>query len=946
MFDPIHKKEQENQTKVNDEDIESADEEDVSDEQESSDYEKDKIRYGQEVKFHYLITETGGIGRPLPKLMKIGSPCPGEPNFLRKRKHPKSLRFYKVKKDLNPSRFFLHELMMYRHFGPEDYERWQDDDNCIEDYQIYKESIKKVKAKVMEWIEDVEEARYFVEEVMKNEVDIEETGEKMDPEMHQEDIECDLDGLEEDEKYTHLDTTGLKDRVFPDAGNWYRKLELKEQNVLEQETRKLDKWQRLVVDAGLRFVKGLRKHANDHGNLPRPENLVIIGGAGSGKSTVIENLTQWCHRLLEKAGDDPNSPYVLKAATTGAASSLIEGSTVHTCLGFDFSSKHTSLSDKKREIKIDQLKNLKILIIDEFSMMKADILYRIHLRLCEIKHSKQYFGGVLVMLFGDPAQLKPVRGSYIFAAPNCNDYKIAYGDGEESLWRSFSVINLEENHRQGNDKIYADMLNRMRIGKHTQEDLENLRSKIRHKGHSDLKGALFISAKVKPVTRFNEIALDKTPGKLYVSRARHMQALSKSYKPRIEKKSGRIGDTQFVDELNIKIGARVMLITNIDVSDLLCNGAIGTVLGVVEGQSGVISTVIVKFDNPRAGKKSREGNMMMANKYPEGTIVKKIEREYSLTRNQGLISSTAKLIQFPLVLAWAVTVHKFQGQTVKAPQKVVLDLRSVFEAAQAYVMASRVQELDQVYILEELPKDKIYANQSALAEIDRLLQVSINRNPTKWDCTKDDNSKTRISFLNCRSIKNKFENIESDRSLLLSDIFILTETWLEEDIDATEYEMKEYKTDLNSRGRGKGIASYYNRRFSHVSNINGDGFQMSKLKSERIDVIGIYRSQGGNDREMIEKLKKIIDKEKTTIIGGDMNICVRAHPGNYLTKTLTEFGFQQVVTESTHMDGGIIDHIYVYIKGDIIAKWSVEYFPKYYSDHDGVGLILWADKQE
>merc|ERR1711888_407817 len=109
---------------------------------------------------------------------------------------------------------------------------------------------------------------------------------------------------------------------------------------------------------------------------------------------------------------------------------------------------------------------------------------------------------------------------------------------------------------------------------------------------------------------------------------------------------------------------------------------------------------------------------MMRNKYPEGTIVKKTEREYSLARQQGLISSTAKLIQFPLVLAWAVTVHKFQGQTVKSPQKVVIDLKSVFEAAQAYVMASRVQELEQLYILEELPKDKIYASAAALTEIE------------------------------------------------------------------------------------------------------------------------------------------------------------------------------------------------------------------------------------
>ena len=173
-----------------------------------------------------------------------------------------------------------------------------------------------------------------------------------------------------------------------------------------------------MVDNGLKFVRGLKKFANGFDSLPAPENMVVIGGAGSGKSTAIECLTQWTHRILAKSGDDPNSPYILKTATTGAASALIEGSTVHSSLGFDFSSKHSSLTDKKREQKREQLKNLKILIIDEFSMMKCDILYRIHLRLREITQIDEDFGGVNVYLLGDPAQLKPVLGSYIFAAPN------------------------------------------------------------------------------------------------------------------------------------------------------------------------------------------------------------------------------------------------------------------------------------------------------------------------------------------------------------------------------------------------------------------------------------------------------------------------------------------------------------------------------------------------
>ena len=243
------------------------------------------------------------------------------------------------------------------------------------------------------------------------------------------------------------------------------------------------------------------------------------------------------------------------------------------------------------------------------------------------------------------------------------------------------MINLEENHRQGNDKSYADMLNRIRVGKHTQDDIEILKSRIRPKDHADLKGALFISAKVAPVAKFNEIALAKTKGRLYESRATHIQAMSKSYKPRIDKKSGRIGDTHYVDELKLKIGARVMLIYNIDVSDLLTNGTIGTVVGVIEGNDGVITSVIIKFDNPEAGKQARSRNPFMAKKYPQGTVIKKMETEYSLASHQGLISTTAKLIQFPLVLAWAVTAHKIQGQSIKSPQKVVVDLKSVFEAA-------------------------------------------------------------------------------------------------------------------------------------------------------------------------------------------------------------------------------------------------------------------------
>merc|ERR1712237_207742 len=88
---------------------------------------------------------------------------------------------------------------------------------------------------------------------------------------------------------------------------------------------------------------------------------------------------------------------------------------------------------------------------------------------------------------------------------NCKDYKIAYGDGTESLWRSFSVINLEENHRQGKDKSYADLLNRVRVGKHTYDDIVTLKKQVRPKDHADLRATNFyIMCKRKECAETND----------------------------------------------------------------------------------------------------------------------------------------------------------------------------------------------------------------------------------------------------------------------------------------------------------------------------------------------------------------------------------------------------------------------------------------------------------
>ena len=128
------------------------------------------------------------------------------------------------------------------------------------------------------------------------------------------------------------------------------------------------------------------------------------------------------------------------------------------------------IPDEKRLL----YQNLNIIIIDEISLVKSDMQFQLDLRLREVKMDDRLFGGVSVFVFGDIMQMRPVMGNYIFQKPISKEYELAYLQGKH--WQSFKVINLEENHRQGDDREYADVLNRIRVGEQTEADIELLKS--------------------------------------------------------------------------------------------------------------------------------------------------------------------------------------------------------------------------------------------------------------------------------------------------------------------------------------------------------------------------------------------------------------------------------------------------------------------------------------
>ena len=568
-------------------------------------------------------------------------------------------------------------------------------------------------------------------------------------------------------------------------------------------------------------------------------------------------------------------------------------------------------------------------------MVKSDQQFQLDMRLREVmQKANQIFGNISIFYFGDIMQLKPCRGRYIFQPPVCQDYQLTHSLGKH--WESFEVILLEENHRQEGDHEYANMLNRIRVGEQTEEDFKKLEERVRHTNHPDLNGAMFISCKNKNVEILNMKRLNELSSDLLIFEALNMHSTMKDFRPPIGNK-GNVKDTPFLQTLRLKLGSRVMLTYNIDTIDCLTNGTRGEVVGVVKNESGVITKIMVKFDESHQGKYKRESSRKLQAMYPGATPIERVSFQYSLAKRTTSVSNTAKVIQFPLCLCFSATSHKFQGQTIRKPNKCVADLSTVFQAAQTYTIMSRVENIDQLFILGSLPRSKFYADMIALEELKRLDKVSINRNPTIWE--QDHDWSVKICSFNIRSLNEHLEDLRCDQILKLSDVICLCETWLRDDKDDMKnFKLNNFELHLNSAGHGKGLAIYYNRdKFRHCMDVKQQLFQITKMKSEDLVLISVYRSGGGSQKDLLESIKSMLEEGFPTIICGDFNLCSLEERSKPFLESLNSIGFEEKVQKATHIKGGHIDHLYFKDPSHNFNLDMMLYSPYYpIMDHDAI----------
>jgi ATP-dependent exoDNAse (exonuclease V) alpha subunit len=387
------------------------------------------------------------------------------------------------------------------------------------------------------------------------------------------------------------------------------------------------------------------------------EHIFVTGRAGTGKSTLLNYLAE------------NTSKQIVICAPTGVAALNVGGQTIHSLFRLPIgviADHDIQQSEQLRKL----LSSIDTLVIDEVSMVNADLMDAMDRALRQARRKPhEPFGGVQVVLFGDPYQLAPVPGE--------GDERAYFTDVYRSMWffdakvweqTPITIYELTVIHRQHEDD-FKRMLNAVRHGAVTAEIAGRL-NEMGARPHPT-EGAITLATTNGTVTRINATQLQKLPGRALTAKAEI---------------AGEFGGRAFPadDHLELKVGAQVMFLRN-DPDQRWVNGSIGTV-------SKIDTTVWVDVDGERHEVRP--------------AVWEKFAYSYSPLTKSLRKDVVAEFTQFPLRLAWAVTIHKSQGKTY---ERAIVDLgQRSFAPGQTYVALSRITDLDGLYLTRPLrPSDII-----------------------------------------------------------------------------------------------------------------------------------------------------------------------------------------------------------------------------------------------
>ena len=326
-------------------------------------------------------------------------------------------------------------------------------------------------------------------------------------------------------------------------------------------------------------------------------------------------------------------------------------------------------------------------------MVSADMLLFLHRRLQEIPEKNMIFGGLSIFVLGDLFQLPPPARKTLYNNPSVEMAKL-YG----SLWKKhFKVVELCEIMRQKDDISFAELLNRVRTGQQTDEDITLLQFRETSAPPEDILHVFTTNASVD---QYNNERLECLPTQKFTVMAHDSKkdTTTGTLTVKLSDKPTQTGGLRTT--ITVAVGARVMLTYNVSTSDGLVNGAKGTMTGFIpEPQIGDFDEnykpkfILVNFDNPDVGHQTRQ---LYGRHIPACLSVSIVRQQIQLQLGKYSTVSGVRY-QFPLTLAWATTIHKVQGETLNSIY-VAVHCDGYFQPGQLYVAISREKSLSGLHL--------------------------------------------------------------------------------------------------------------------------------------------------------------------------------------------------------------------------------------------------------
>jgi len=414
------------------------------------------------------------------------------------------------------------------------------------------------------------------------------------------------------------------------------------------------------------------------------QSFFLTGKAGTGKTTLLRNILQ------------KTTKNTVVVAPTGVAAINAGGVTIHSMFSLPLTSfipnndfvdlnmannrtslkKHMRYRKEKRKL----IQELDLLIIDEISMVRADLLDAIEFVLQQVRHNEEPFGGLQVIFIGDLFQLPPVVREEQW------NFLREYYDSpfffDSHAWKNANAFTIELKHiyRQ-QDEQFIHILNNVRNGEVEEDDLEVLNQNYDRNADVQAEEYITLCTHNYQADNINKTELEK------------LRTREFTFKAKIE---GTFNENAFPadQEITIKEGAQIMFVRNDADEGKYFNGKLAKIISL---NSSSIKVAFLEDGKEYTLKEEIWENINYA-----------LDKETNEVKQEKLGSFK----QYPIRLAWAITVHKSQGLTFK---KAILDLGKTFAAGQAYVALSRCTDLNGMVLKSKISAKNIFVDPRIVA---------------------------------------------------------------------------------------------------------------------------------------------------------------------------------------------------------------------------------------